>query len=122
MSCTGLIVSMGSFQLSQFSVNTHYLALRTTVKKIVVLTAFLFATVVSIKLWRATWAPSRRGLPQPANGNGREAKSTAKNSADGCNGSNCTELYSVVRPDLSRRLTAKLACQASKSMPPNCTD
>ena len=31
--------------MSQFSVNTHYLALRTTVKKLVVLTTFLFATV-----------------------------------------------------------------------------
>ena len=47
MSCAGLIVSMGSFQLSQFSVNTHYLALRTTVKKLVVSTAFLFATVTA---------------------------------------------------------------------------
>ena len=37
----------GSFQLSQFGVNTHYLALRTTVKKIVVLTAFLSATVTA---------------------------------------------------------------------------
>jgi hypothetical protein len=47
MSCTGLIVAMGSFQLSQFNVNTHYLALRTTVKKLVVLTAFLFATITA---------------------------------------------------------------------------
>jgi hypothetical protein len=106
MSCAGLIVSMGSFQLSQFSVNTHYLALRTTVKKLVVLTTFLFATVTdqavacdmgAIETWVA--AACQR--------NGCETKSTTKNSAEGCDGSNCTALYSVGRPELSRRLTAK---------------
>ena len=77
MSCTGLIVSMGSFQLSHFSVNTRYLALRTTVKKLVVLTTFLFATVTdqavacdmgAIETWVA--AACQR--------NGCETKSTTK--------------------------------------------
>jgi len=113
---------MGSFQLSQFSVNTHYLALRTTMKKFVVLTAFLFATVVVNQAVACDMGAIETWVAAACQGNGCEAKSTAKNSADGCNGSNCTELYSVVRSDLSRPLTAKLACQASKSMPPNCTD
>jgi hypothetical protein len=37
---------------------------------------------------------------------GCEAKSTAENLTEGCDGSNCTQRYSLVRPEPSRRLTA----------------
>jgi hypothetical protein len=107
MSCTGLIVSMGSFQLSQFSVNAHYLALRTTVKKLVVSTTFLFATVTANEAVACDMGAIETWVAAACQRNGCETKSTTKNSAEGCDGSNCTALYSVVRPELSRRLTAK---------------
>ena len=107
MSSTGLIVSMGSFQLSHFSVNTRYLALRTTVKKLVVLTAFLFATVTANQAVACDMGAIETWVAAACQRNGCETKSTTKNSAEGCDASNCTALYSVARPELSRRLTAK---------------
>jgi hypothetical protein len=107
MSCTGLIVSMGSFQLSQFSVNAHCLALRTIVKRLVVSTTFLFATVTANQAVACDMGAIETWVAAACQGNGCETKSTTKNSAEGCDGSNCTALYSVVRPELSRRLTAK---------------
>jgi hypothetical protein len=98
---------MGSFQLSQFRVNTHNLTLRTTVKKLVVLTAFLFATVTANQAVACDMGAIETWVAAACQRNGCGTNSTAKNSADGCNGSNCTELYSVVRPELSTRLTAK---------------
>jgi len=96
---------MGSFQLSQFSVNAHYLALRTTVKKLVVLTAF--ATVTANQAVACDMGAIETWVAAACQRNGCETKSTTKNSAEGCDGSNCTALYSVARPELSRRLTAK---------------
>ena len=73
----------GSFQLSQFGVKTA--ALRTTVKKIVVLTAFLSATVTANQAVVCDRAPSRRGLPRPANGTVAR-QNQPKNSTEGCDG------------------------------------
>jgi hypothetical protein len=97
----------GSFQLSQFGVNTHYLALRTTVKKIVVLTAFLSATVTANQAVACDMGAIETWVAAACQRNGCETKSTTKNSTEGCDGSNCTALYSVGRPELSRRLTAQ---------------
>ena len=105
--CTGLTVSMGSFQLSQFSVNAHYLALRATVKKLVVSTALLFATVTANQAVACDMGAIETWVAAACQRNGCETKSTTKNSAQGCDGSNCTALHSDVRPELSRRLTAK---------------
>jgi hypothetical protein len=102
-----LIVSMGSFQLSQISVNAHYLALRTTVKKLVVSTALLFATVTANQAVACDMGAIETWVAAACQRNGCEIKSTTKNSAEGCDGSNCTALYSVARPELSRLLTAK---------------
>jgi hypothetical protein len=98
---------MGSFQLSQFSVNAHYLALRTTVKKLVVLTAFLFATVTANQAAACDMGAIETWVAAVCQGNGCETKSTTEKAAEGCDGSNCTALYSVARPELSKRLTAK---------------
>jgi hypothetical protein len=98
---------MGSFQLSHFSVNTRYLALRTTVKKLVVLTAFLFATVTANQAVACDMGAIETWVAAACQRNGCETKSTTKNSAEGCDASYCTALYSVSRPELSRRLTAK---------------
>ena len=102
MSCAGLIVSMGSFQLSKFSVNTHYLALRTTVKKLVVLTTFLFATVTANQAVACDMGAIETWVAAACQRNGCETKSTTKNSADRCDGSNCTKLYSDVRSKPNR--------------------
>jgi hypothetical protein len=98
---------MGSFQLSQFSVNAHYLALRTAIKKLVVSTAFLFATVTANQAVACDMGAIETWVAAACQRNGCETKSTTKNSAEGCDGSNCTALYSVGRPELSRRLTAQ---------------
>jgi hypothetical protein len=98
---------MGSFQLSQFRVNTHNLTLRTTVKKLVVLTAFLFATVTANQAVACDMGAIETWVAAACQRNGCETKSTTKNSAEGCDASYCTALYSVSRPELSRRLTAK---------------
>jgi len=96
---------MGSFQLSQFSVNAHYLALRTTVKKLVVSTAFLFPTVTANQAVACDMGAIETWVAAACQDNACETKSITENSAKGCDGSNCTKRYSVVRPS-SRRLIA----------------
>ena len=73
-------------------------------KKLVVLTAFLFATVTANQAVACDMGAIETWV---AAGNGCETKSTTENSAEGCDGSNCTALYSVARPELSRHLTAQ---------------
>ena len=76
-------------------------------KKLAVLTVFLFATVTAIQAVACDMGAIETWVAAACQRNGCEAKSTTKNSAEGCDGSNCTALYSVGRPELSRRLTAK---------------
>ena len=76
-------------------------------KKLVVLTAFLFATVTANQAAACDMGAIETWVAAACQRNGCETKSTTKNSAEGCDGSNCTALYSVGRPELSRRLTAK---------------
>ena len=76
-------------------------------KKLVVLTAFLFATVTANQAVACDMGAIETWVAAACQGNGRETKSTTENSAKGCDGSNCTALYSVARPELSRRLTAQ---------------
>jgi hypothetical protein len=102
-----LIVSIGSFQLSQFSLIHITFALRTTVKKLVVSTALLFATVTGNQAVACDMGAIETWVAAVCQRNGCETKSTTKNAAEGCDGSNCTALYSVVRPELRRRLTGK---------------
>jgi hypothetical protein len=81
--------------LSQFSVNTHYLALRTTVKKLVVLIAFLFTTVTANQAVACDMGAIETWVAAACQRDGCETKSTTKNSAEGCDGGNCTALYST---------------------------
>ena len=74
--------------------------------KLVVLTAFLFATVTANQAVACDMGAIETWVAAACQDNGCETKSTTENSAKGCDGSNCTARYSVVRPELSRRLTA----------------
>ena len=76
-------------------------------KKLVVLTALLFATMTANQAVACDMGAIETWVAAACQGNGCETKSTAKNSADGCNNGSCTVLYSVVRPELSAHLTAK---------------
>jgi hypothetical protein len=76
-------------------------------KKLVVLSAFLFATVTANQAVACDMGAIETWVAAACQRNGCETKSTTEKSAEGCDGSNCTELYSVVRPELSRRLAAK---------------
>ena len=72
-------------------------------KKLVVLTAFLFATMMTNRAVACDMGAIETWVAAASKSNGCETKSIAKNSAVGCDGSGCTELYSVVRPELSGR-------------------
>ena len=76
-------------------------------KELAVLTAFLFATVTANHAVACDMGAIETWVAAACQRNGCETKSTIKNSAEGCDGSNCTALYSVGRPELSRRLTAQ---------------
>jgi hypothetical protein len=76
-------------------------------KKLVVLSAFLFATVTANQAVACDMGAIETWVAAACQRNGCETKPTTEKSAEGCDGSNCTELYSVVRPELSRRLAAK---------------
>ena len=76
-------------------------------KKIVVLTAFLFATVTANQAVACDMGAIETWVAAACQRNGCETKSTTKNSTEGCDASYCTALSSVSRPELSRRLTAK---------------
>jgi hypothetical protein len=67
-------------------------------KKLVVLTALLVATMTANQAVACDMGAIETWVAAACQGNGCETKSTAKHSAEGCDGSNCTELYSVVRP------------------------
>ena len=82
-------------------------------KKLVVLTAFLSATVTANQAVACDMGAIETWVAAACQRDGCETKSTTKNSAEGCDGSNCTALYSVARPELSRRLTANDSFQAS---------
>ena len=73
----------------------------------VVLSAFVFATMTANQAVACDMGAIETWVAAACQRNGCETKSTTKNSAEGCDASNCTALYSVVRPDLSRRLSAK---------------
>jgi hypothetical protein len=76
-------------------------------KKLVVLAAFLFAAMTAPQAVACDMGAIEMWVAAACRSNGCETKSTAENSAKSCDGGNCTELYSVVRPELSTRLTAK---------------
>jgi hypothetical protein len=76
-------------------------------KKRVLLAAFLFAAMMANQAVACDMGAIETWVAAACQRNGCETKSTTKNSAEGCDGSNCTALYSVARPELSRRLTAK---------------
>jgi hypothetical protein len=76
-------------------------------KKRVLLAAFLFAAMMANQAVACDMGAIETWVAAACQRNGCETKSTTKNSAEGCDGSNCTALYSVGRPELSRRLTAK---------------
>jgi hypothetical protein len=75
-------------------------ALRTTVKKLVVLIAFLFATVTANQAVACDMGAIETWVAAACQRNGCETKSTTKNSAEGCDDSNCAELYSVALSSL----------------------
>jgi hypothetical protein len=82
-------------------VTIHYLSLRTTVKKLVVLTAFLCATVTANQAVACDMGAIETWVAAACQHNACETKAT-ENSAEGCDGSNCTALYSDVRPELKQ--------------------
>ena len=75
-------------------------------KKLVVSVAVLFAAVTAKQALACDMGAIEAWVATACQDNGCETKSTNENSAKGCDGSNCTERYSAVRPELSSRPTA----------------
>ena len=76
-------------------------------KKLIVSAAFLLTIVAANQTVACDMGAIETWVAAACQRNGCETKSTTKNSAEGCDGSNCTALYFVARPELSRRLTAE---------------
>ncbi len=74
-------------------------------KKLVVATAFLLAVVAAGQAAACDMGAIETWVAAACQDSDCEAKSTAETSAKGCDGSNCTERYSVL-PSLSTRFTA----------------
>jgi hypothetical protein len=74
-------------------------------KKLVVATAFLCAIAAADRAVACDMGAIETWVAAACQDNACEAKSTAETSAKGCDGTNCTERYSVA-PPLSTRLTA----------------
>ena len=80
-------------------------------KKLVVSTAFLFATVTANQAVACDMGAIETWVAAACQRNGCETKSTINNSAEGCDGSNCTKLYSDVRskPNRNRIISKDLS-------------
>jgi hypothetical protein len=68
--------------------------------------AFLLAIVAANQAVACDMGAIETWVAEACQRNGCDAKSTAENLTESCDGSNCAERYSLVRPELSRRLTA----------------
>jgi hypothetical protein len=73
--------------------------------KLRVLTAFLFAIAAANQALACDMGAIETWVAAACQDNACETKSITEDSAKGCDGSNCTKRYSVVRPP-SRRLIA----------------
>jgi hypothetical protein len=71
-------------------------------KELVLLAAFLFAAMMANQAVACDMGAIETWVAAACQRNGCETKSTTKNAADRCDGSNCTKLYSDARSKPNR--------------------
>ncbi len=75
-------------------------------KELVVLAAFLLTTAAAKQAVACDMGAIATWVAAACQANGCEMTSTNEKSGERCDGSNCTKLYSAVRPEPSRRPAA----------------